>query len=361
MWIGSTGARGLHGLVFEVVGRAVNQVLSGGGGRVDVTLTPDGCVRVADDGPVAPFEATRDADRPNLDALLTRMPTGPHPPAWNNEAVIHFTAGLLVANALSSRLTAETQGTGARRTVQEYARGVPAAPPTPVERPNGHGTVIEFWPDPKIFETTSCSFALLAERFRQIAFLNRSLAISLTDERPATGPRAVSFRFPHGVRDFVAALHAETGSPLPPDLIGFERYDPRIAGTMEVALLWSDAHEQRLRSYANGRPTPQGGTHVDGFRDALATAVTAFAREQGLLAPTDPDPHTDRIGKGLTAVVSVKLDHPEFVGATRRQLSNPEVRNRIEESVREHLTNWFREHPKSAQEIATRITATPAA
>ncbi|MFF2524226.1 hypothetical protein [Streptomyces liangshanensis] len=237
--------------------------------------------------------------------------------------MIHFTAGLFVANALSSRLTAKTQRTGARRTVHEYARGVPVAPPTAAWQPSRRGTVIAFWPDPEIFETTSCSFALLAERFRQLAFLNQGLAISLTDNRPVTGPRAVSFRFPHGVRDFVAALHAETGSPLPPDVIGFERYNPRIAGTMEVAFLWSDAHEERLRGYANSKATPQGGTHVDGFRNALATAVTAHAREQGLLAPTDPDPHTDRIDEGLTAVVSVKLDHPEFVGATRRQLSNP--------------------------------------
>ncbi|MGW3123676.1 hypothetical protein ACWDBW_42330 [Streptomyces sp. NPDC001107] len=143
----------------------------------------------------------------------------------------------------------------------------------------GSGTTIAFWPDAEIFETTRCSFAVLAERLRQVAFLNRGLEISLTDERPAGGPRAVRFRFPDGVQDFVAALDAEAGANLHPDVIGFEREDPRMAGTMEVALQWSGTRKETVRSFANSRATPQGGTHVDGFRDGVAAAVTEYARK----------------------------------------------------------------------------------
>ncbi|UUU36573.1 ATP-binding protein [Streptomyces sp. CA-210063] len=354
MWVGSIGERGLHQLVFEVVGRAVNQVLPGRGGSVDVTLTPDGGVRVTDDGPGGPFEDTGDTDgHQGLEALLTSFYAGSEPSGRHVAAVGQFGVGLFVANALSSRLTAEVRWEGVRR-VQEYARGVAVTPPSAVGPATGSGTTIAFWPDTEIFETTRCSFAVLAERFRQVAFLNRGLGISLTDERPAGEARAVLFRFPDGVRDFVAALDAETGAALHPDVIGFEREDPRMAGTMEVALLWSGSREERMRSFVNSRATPQGGTHVDGFRDGVAAAVMAYARERGLLA-ADPDPGADRIGEGLTAVVSVKLDRPEFLGATRGLLGNTDVRVCVGKAVREHLGNWFEEQPGRAAVVVDRI------
>lgn len=260
--------------------------------------------------------------------------------------------GLFVANALSSRLTAEVQCEGTHR-VQEYARGVAAAQPSAMRPTAGSWTTIAFWPDAEIFETTRCSFAVLAERFRQVAFLNRGLRISLADERPAGGARAVSFRFPDGVRDFVAALDAETGAALHPDIIGFEREDPRMAGTMEVAMLWSGSRQERIRSFANSRATRQGGTHVDGFRDGVA-AVTAYARERGLLT-ADNDPCADRISEGLTAVVSVKLERPEYLGATHELLGNTDVRDCAGEAVREHLGNWLEEHSKQATQVIGRI------
>jgi DNA gyrase subunit B len=355
MWVGSTGERGLHQMVFEVVGRAVNQVLAGGSGSgfVDVTLTSDGGVRVADDGPEGLFEAAGDADGPDLEALLTSFHAGPELSGRHITDLGQFRAGLFAANALSSRLTAEVRREGVRR-VQEYARGVAVVPPAAVGPATGNGTTIAFWPDTEIFETTRCSFAVLAERFRQVAFLNRGLGISLTDERPAGGARAVSFRFPEGVRDFVAALDAETGAALGADVIGFEREDPRMAGTMEVALLWTGSREERMRSFANSLATHEGGTHVDGFRDGVAAAVTAYARERGLPA-ADPDPRADRICRGLTAVVSVKLDRPEFLGATRGLLGNTDVRDCVAEAVREHLGNWFEEEPERAGEFVDRI------
>ncbi|MFD3380376.1 MULTISPECIES: DNA gyrase subunit B [unclassified Streptomyces] len=359
MWVGSTGERGLQQMVFEVVGRAVNQVLAGGSGSgsgsgfVDVTLTSDGGVRVVDDGPGRPVEAPGDTGGPDLEALLTSFHAGPELSGRRITDVGQFRAGLFVVNALSSRLTAEVRGEGVRRS-RAYARGVEVAPPAAVEPATGSGTTIAFWPDSEIFATTWCSFAVLAERFRQVAFLNRGLGISLTDERPAGGARVVSFRFPEGVRDFVAALDAETGSAVQSDVTGFEGEDPRMAGTMEVALLWTGSREERILGFANSRATREGGTHVDGFRDGVATAVIAYARERGLPG-ADLDPRDDRICRSLTAVVSVKLDQPEFLGATCGLLGNTEVRDCVAEAVREHLGNWFEEEPERAAEFVDRI------
>lgn len=355
MWVGSTSERGLLEVVLQVVGWSVNRVLAGReGGSVDVTLTHDGGVRVADDGPDGPSAADGDTGGRGLEALLTRMSADERGGRRLEDVSHGGHAGLFVANALSSRLTAEVRRGGNCR-VQEYARGVAAAArPAATESRAGNRTVIAFWPDTEIFETTRCSFAVLAERLRQVAFLNRSLRVSLTDERPAGGARAVSFRFPDGVRDFVAALDAETGATLQPDIIAFEHEDPRMAGTVEVALLWSGSRRERIRGFANSRATRQGGTHVDGFRDGVAAAVTAYARERGLLTGDDA-PWADRINDGLTAVVSVKLDHPEYLGATHELLGNTDVRGCVGEAVREHLGNWFKEYPEHAAQVVDRV------
>ncbi|MER8005717.1 hypothetical protein [Streptomyces sp. NPDC094149] len=224
-------------------------------------------------------------------------------------------------------------------------RGVPVGAPVTVGPAAHDGTTIAFRPDAGIFETTACSFAVLAERFRQVAFLNRELVISLTDERPADGPRVVRFRFPDGVRDFVAALEVEAGAGLGPDVIGFEREDPRMAGAMEVALAWGGLSGVRVRGFVNSRRTPEGGTHVDGFRDGVTAAITSYAPG---LAPS-------RVDELLTAVVSVKLAQPEFLGATRGLLGNTEVRVCVAEAVREHLCAWFEAHPERAAEVVRRI------
>ncbi|OPC79578.1 DNA gyrase subunit B [Embleya scabrispora] len=353
MYIGSTGERGLHQLVFDVADRAVTEVLTGRTNRVDVAVTPDGGVRVADDGPGIPVEDGGDTGGPGLEALLTRQLVGPRPGGRHDVTLGWFGAGLFEANALSSRTTAEVRREGFRW-VQEYARGVAVTPLSNAGPASGSGTTITFWPDAEIFGTAQCSFDTLAERFRELAFLNRDLEISLTDRRRPDQSRSERFRSPGGARDFVAFLDAQAAAPVHPDVIGFDREDPRMAGTMEVALRWRDSGMERLRSFANSRPT-SGGTHEAGLRDGMADVINAYARKRRLLRATDPDLGADRIGEGLTAVVSVKLDRPEFQGSTREVLGNPEVATCVRQAVREHLGTWLEEHPESATAVIDRI------
>ncbi|MFB6559215.1 DNA gyrase subunit B [Streptomyces sp. NPDC056400] len=354
MYIGSTGERGLHHMLFEVADRAVNEALTGRAGSVGVTLTADGGVRVADDGPGIPFGAAEDADGPGLEAMLTELSAGAGPRDRHSAMMAHFVGEPAVTNALSSSLTAEVRREGVRW-VQEYARGVAVTRPTAVGPATGSGTTITFRPDATLFGTVECSFAVLAERFRELAFLNRGLDISLTDERPPGGPQTARFRFLGGVRDFVVSLRARPGTPVHTDVIGFEQEDPRMAGTMEVALRWCGSREERVRSFANSMATPYGGTHEAGLRDGVAAALDAYARARGLLTAADPGLGADRIGEGLTAIVSVKLDHPEFVGATRGVLGNGPVRTCVEEAVREHLGAWLEQNPEQAVDVITEI------
>ncbi|MET9324648.1 DNA gyrase subunit B [Streptomyces sp. NPDC003038] len=348
-------------MVFDVVGRAVDEVLAGRASAVGVTLTPDGGVRVADDGPGIPVEAAGDTGGGpgGLETLLTGMHPGAEPGGRHAVATSLFGTGPCVTNALSSRTTAEVRRKGVHR-VQDYARGVALTPTTVAGPTTRNGTTIAFWPDTDIFGTAECSFAVLSERFRGLAFLNRGLDISLTDERPPGGSRSVRHSFPGGARDFVTFLDAQAGAPVHPKVILFEREDPQMVGTVEVALRWYDSHEERLRGYANSEPTPYGGTHMEGFRDGVAAAVNAHARERRLLAEAAPDLSVDQIVEGLTAVVSVKLDRPEFSGSTRNVLDGgAPVRAGVAEAVRVHLGTWLEGHPEHAAAIVGRIIQGP--
>ncbi|MGW7328351.1 DNA gyrase subunit B [Streptomyces sp. NPDC054840] len=354
MYVGSTDERGLHQTVFEVVGWAVNKVLASRAGSVDVTLMVDGGVRVADDGPGVPVAAAGDTGGPGLELLLTRMYTGAERGGRHAAAMSLFAMGPCVTNALSSRLTAEVQSEGLRW-VQEYARGVALTPPTAVGPATRKGNAIAFWPDTDIFGTVECSFDVLVERFRELAFLNQGLSISLNDERSPGLTQPVRFQFPGGAGDFVAFLDAQSGPPVHPEIIAFEREDLRMAGTLEVALRWCGSRRERVRSFANSVPTPEGGTHDLGFRDGVAAVVTSYARQGRLLTAADPDLCADQISEGLTAVVSVKLDHPEYLGATHGRLGGAAVRPCVAEAVREHLGTWLEGHPEQAAAVVDRI------
>ncbi|SEK26942.1 hypothetical protein [Streptacidiphilus jiangxiensis] len=342
MYIGSTGERGLHQLVFEVVGRAVSEATT-----VAVTLTSDGGVRVADDGPGLDFEE------------LTEIRTGTGPRGRHVALVGLPTQGLLfTVTALSSRLRAEVRGDGVRQ-VRSYTHGV-ALDPASWSGPaagsgtgarrgswtgSGTGTTVDFWPDPDIFETTQFSFDTLAARLREVAFLNRELDLSLSD-----GQRTERFHFPGGARDFLAFLEDPTqASPLT-DAIAFTQEDERMGGSMEIAFRWSDSGEGRVSGFANSLFTREGGTHLRGFRDGLAAAL-------GTLSPGfDPD----RMNAGLTAVVSVKLDDLALEGATRTRLCNVPVRQCVGQAVQEHLTAWLQAHPERAVALLAQLSrATP--
>lgn len=353
MYIGSTGERGLRHMVFEIADRAVNEVLDGCATSVDVTLTHDGGVCVADDGTGVPIDETGAAGGPGLEALLTEMQAGTGATGRHDITLGFCGVGPAVVNALSQRMTAEVRREGVRW-VQEYMRGVATTPLTAVGTATESGTIIAFWPDADIFGAAEFPFDGLEERFRELAFLNQGLEISLTDLRRPDESRSVRFRFPGGARDFVAFLDGHAAASAPMDTIAFEHEDLRMAGVMEVAFRWCSCREERVRSFANSRPTING-THAVGFRNGMAAAVTAYAREQGLLTATDPDFGADRIGEGLTAVVSVKLDRPEFSGSTWGVLENTEVRDCVGQAVQDHLGRWLKEDPERAAAVIDRI------
>lgn len=351
MYIGSTREAGLHQMVFEVAGRAVNEVLAGRADSVEISLGRDGRLCVADDGPGVPTEAgTGGMSGTGVEAMLTRRHSG----SGGRNTVSLFAMGPCVATALSSRLTAEARF-GGLRWVHEYARGLAIAPPMVVGPAARSGMSISFLPDADIFGTAAVSFDVLTARFRELAYLNRGLEITMTDAR-STGPARATFRFPGGARDFVAVLGPGADAPVHQDVIGFEREDPRMAGTMEVALRWSAAARERIRSFANSRPTPQGGTHEEGFRRAVAAALSTYARRHRLLTAAEPDLHPARTGQGMTAVVSVKLDRPEYQGATHGMLGNRAAHLCVREAVQDHLLTWLDKHPQQAEAIVARVT-----
>jgi DNA gyrase/topoisomerase IV subunit B len=346
MYIGSTGERGLRHLVLEIIERAAHEILTGRASRIEVTLMPGGGVRVADDGTGVLTDG--------FDVPLTRLMACYAGRGRHDVTAGFHGVGLAVVNALSSRMTAEVRQDGAG-TVWEYARGVAVTRATGPQQATGSGggTTFMFWPDPDIFETTEQSFAALTERFRELAFLNRPLDISLIDERDPAKPSAVRFRSPDGVRDFVAYLDDE---PSGSDIVGFELDDPNMEGEMEIAWRWTESSVEQIRSFANSWAT-HGGTHERGFRNGIADAVNAYAREQRLLAETDPDLGDNRIGEGLIAVVAARLDHPVLQGSCRDVLGNGSVRACVRQAVREHLSGWLEAHPEQAVVLISRMVA----
>ncbi|MFB7948075.1 DNA gyrase subunit B [Kitasatospora phosalacinea] len=310
MYVGSTGERGLHDLLYEALAPAAEAVLLGRASRIDVALTADGGARVAHDG------------RPE-DELPRRLTTcwTPPPPTGSRVSVSFFAVDLFVVNALSTRLTVVEHRDGVA-VHHAYARGELADGPTETGPTDRTGTAITFHPDPEIFETTSFDHDTVAERLHELAFLNRELDITLTDER-TTPPRTERFHHPAGLADFTTHLGGD-----PTATLTVETTDEHMGGTLDVALSWTG--HGGVRCYANSRRTG-GGTHLEGFRDGLTAALNR------------PD-----LPAGLTAVVSVKLDDPNYLGCTRDMLANHPVRARTAAAVHRAVEAWLAEHPAPA-------------
>ncbi|MEV8414569.1 novobiocin-resistant DNA topoisomerase (ATP-hydrolyzing) subunit B [Streptomyces niveus] len=364
MYIGSTGERGLHHLVQELVDNSVDEALAGVADRIDVTVLADGGVRVVDNGRGIPVGMHPVEKRPAVEVVLTVLHAGGKfgGGGYTVSGGLHG-VGLSVVNALSARLSAEIWTDGHRWT-QDYRDGAPTAPLVRREATSRTGTSLTFWADGSIFETTDYSFETLARRFQEMAFLNRGLTLTLTDERasarataaadevhPDPAAKTVSYRYDGGITDFVAYLNSRKGEPVHPSVVTIAADDTERLLSAEIALQWNGQYTDSVYSYANAIHTHEGGTHEEGFRTALTTVVNRYARDKKLLREKDANLAGEDIREGLTAIISVKLREPQFEGQTKTKLGNTEVRTFVQKVVHEHLTDWFDRNPNEAADI----------
>ena len=368
MYIGSTSERGLHHLVYEIVDNSVDEALAGYNDSIEVTILADGGVRVVDHGRGIPVAMHPSEGRPTLEVVLTVLHAGGKfgGGGYAVSGGLHG-VGSSVVNALSLRMDAVVRRDG-KVWRQSYERGVPTSDVVEGEATELTGTDITFWPDPEIFDTVEFSFETLRARFQQMAFLNKGLKISLTDERQPEvddsdvqledeeteefKPREVVFKYDNGLLDYVAYLNsAKKSETVHDDVIAFEHEDKEQAIALEVAMQWTTGFQEGVHTYANTINTHEGGTHEEGFRTALTSVLNSYAREQKLLREKDSNLTGEDIREGLTAVVSIKLGEPQFEGQTKTKLGNSEARNFVSRVVRDELTHWLESNPANAREV----------
>jgi DNA gyrase subunit B len=356
MYIGSTGERGLHHLVTEVVDNAVDEALAGYCDRIEVTLLADGGVRVEDNGRGIPVDEHPIEKRPAVELVLTTLHSGGKfdSQSYAVSGGLHG-VGISVVNALSARLEVEIRRDGYVWR-QSYAVSEPVSPLRRGEPSTETGTIITFWPDPDIFETTEWSFETLSRREQEMAFLNRGLAITITDERPEHingEPTVLSYRYDGGIADFVRYLNASK-DPVHETVIEFAEEAEGIAA--DVAMQWTGAFSESVHTFANTINTAEGGTHEEGFRSALTTIVNRYAREQKLIREKDENLTGDDVREGLTAIIHVKLSEPQFEGQTKTKLGNTEAKSFVQRVCNEHLRDWFERNPGEAKAIIIKST-----
>ncbi|WP_432503956.1 DNA topoisomerase (ATP-hydrolyzing) subunit B [Kineococcus arenarius] len=366
MYIGSTGERGLHHLVYEVVDNSVDEALAGHCDTIGVTLTADGGVRVQDNGRGIPVDVMPGEGRPAIEVVLTVLHAGGKfgGGGYAVSGGLHG-VGISVVNALSRRLDVEVRRQG-HVWRQSYADGVPVAPLAKGEETAETGTTVTFWPSAETFETTTFDFETLRTRFQQMAFLNKGLTISLHDERPTADGEAeaeavdeaplreVTYRYDGGLVDYVRHVNAQKkNDALHDSIISLEAEDAEQGISVEIAMQWTTAYSEAVFTYANTINTTEGGTHETGFRTALTALVQEYARaaKPQLLKDNENLEGSD-IREGLTAVISVKLSEPQFEGQTKTKLGNTSARTFVNAQVREHLGHWFASNPKEAYTIA---------
>jgi DNA gyrase subunit B len=367
MYIGSTGPRGLHHLVQEIVDNSVDEALAGYCDHIEVTLLADGGVRCVDNGRGIPVDIHPVEKKSTVEVVLTILHAGGKfgGSGYAVSGGLHG-VGSSVVNALSKTLDIEVRRQGNLWT-QQYHDGVPVAPLAKGAATNQTGTTITFWPNDKIFETVEWDYETLRTRFQQMAFLNKGLRIALTDEREESRQddgtqRSDVFLYEKGLVDYVEYLNsAKKTEVIHDEIISFESEDKERKIALEVAMQWTTSYSESVHTYANTINTHEGGTHEEGFRAALTTLVNKYAREKGLLKEKDENLTGDDIREGLTAVISIKLGEPQFEGQTKTKLGNTEAKSFVQKVTGDQLNDWFDRNPNQARDIIRKSVQAAAA
>ena len=368
MYIGSTGPRGLHHLVYEIVDNSVDEALAGHCDTIHITLLADGGVKVVDNGRGIPVDEHPVEKKSTVEVVLTILHAGGKfgGGGYAVSGGLHG-VGSSVVNALSKRLAVEVRRQGSVWR-QSYQNGVPDAPLAQAEKTDTTGTTITFWPNDDIFETVEFEFETLRTRFQQMAFLSKGLRITIADERRDADAaadaedRREEFLYEKGLVDYVEFLNsAKKIEVVHPEIISFESEDTERRIALEVAMQWTNAYSESVHTYANTINTHEGGTHEEGFRAALTTLVNKYAREKGILKEKDENLSGDDVREGLTAVISIKLGEPQFEGQTKTKLGNTEAKSFVQKITGEHLADWFERNPVQAKDVIRKALQASAA
>ncbi len=352
MYIGSTGPKGLHHLVYEIVDNSVDEALAGCCNSIEIVIHQDESITVTDNGRGIPVDNVPKYRKPGVEVALTILHAGGKfgGSGYKVSGGLHG-VGVSVVNALSTRLEIEVKRDG-KIWAMAFERGKTVSQLTAIGKSKTTGTKIRFWPDPEIFETTEFSWDVIASHMRETAFLNKNLKITLTDERELE-PRFEEFRYAGGIVDFVKYLNEKRETihtkPIYIEAEGAE-------GAIEVALGWNTGYSETVLSFANNINTHEGGTHLDGFKNALTRTINDYARRQGILKEKDDNLSGEDIREGLVAVISVKLREPQFEGQTKTKLGNTEMRSFVQSAMTTGLAEFLEEHPKPARAIITKST-----
>ena len=349
MYIGSTGPRGLHHLVYEIVDNSVDEALAGHCDNIDVVITSKGHIRVSDNGRGIPVDMHPVEKKPAVEVVLTVLHAGGKfgGGGYAVSGGLHG-VGASVVNALSSTLDVEVHREG-HIGRQSYTIGVPDAPLAKGEKTDRTGTTIEFVPSPEIFETVEFDYETLRQRFQQMCFLNKGLRISLKDERDGQND---TYHYEKGLSDYVEYLNsAKKVEVVHDEIISIETENDEKNMSVEIAMQWTTGYNEGVHTYANTINTHEGGTHEEGFRAALTTLLNKYAREKNLLKEKDDNLTGDDVREGLTAVISVKLTEPQFEGQTKTKLGNTEAKAFVQRVVNDQLGDWFERNPNQAKEV----------
>jgi len=355
MYIGSTGERGLHHLVYEIVDNSVDEALAGYCNEINVVLLANGGVRVNDNGRGIPVDIHPVEKKPALEVVLTVLHAGGKfgDGGYSVSGGLHG-VGVSVVNALSRDLSVVVQRDGFFWE-QSYKLGVPNSPVEKGVATTSTGTEVTFWPSEEIFETTDFSFEILSTRFREMAFLNKGLTLTLRDERPGHvnekgEPLEVKYHYEGGIVDFVKHLNTTKGVTHK-SIIALETEDTKHKMSLEVAMQWNTGFSESVYTFANTINTQEGGTHEEGFRTALTSLVNKFAEEWGYIRRKEDRLTGDDIREGLTAIISIKVAEPQFEGQTKTKLGNTEAKSFTQKAINDAVGEWFEKNPTEGKEI----------